>query len=226
MELKCAVLEYNIEDDLPLSFGRKLRGYFAHRFEDELFHHHTESGELRYAYPLIQYKIVRGNPLIIGLGEACEILAHSFIEVEELKLGDKKYEKPQGNLKVNNYNLSVKEDQAMPEFKYEFITPWLGLNQENYRKYREDIGEARGKEIKKFLAKIMVGNILSFGKGVGWWIENNIIIMPKFKKVEVTFKGKEMLGFVGEFFTNAKLPDYIGLGQATSRGFGTIIKRD
>ena len=34
-----------------------------------------------------------------------------------------------------------------------------------------------------------------------------------------------MQAFTGEFITNFKLPDYIGLGKGVSHGYGTIIQQ-
>jgi hypothetical protein len=39
---------------------------------------------------------------------------------------------------------------------------------------------------------------------------------------EAQFKNNAMLAFEAEFTTNSLLPDKIGLGKQTARGFGTI----
>ena len=62
MKIKKISLEYDLEDNLPLSYGYKLRGFFANRFDHVLFHHHKDDGGFRYGYPLIQYKIMNGQP--------------------------------------------------------------------------------------------------------------------------------------------------------------------
>jgi CRISPR/Cas system CSM-associated protein Csm3 (group 7 of RAMP superfamily) len=36
------------------------------------------------------------------------------------------------------------------------------------------------------------------------------------------FKNKTMMAFEGSFTSNARLPDLIGLGKSTARGYGTI----
>jgi CRISPR/Cas system CSM-associated protein Csm3 (group 7 of RAMP superfamily) len=35
-----------------------------------------------------------------------------------------------------------------------------------------------------------------------------------------------MIGFKGEFYSNIALPEKLGLGQSTSRGFGTIKREE
>jgi len=40
--------------------------------------------------------------------------------------------------------------------------------------------------------------------------------------IKTSLKGKGMIGFVGKFSVNLRIPDYIGLGKSVSRGFGTV----
>jgi hypothetical protein len=74
------------------------------------------------------------------------------------------------------------------------------------------------------LKRILIGNILTFAKGVDWWIEDEIIVVPQLKAIDIQFKNQKMLGFVGEFYSNVCLPDYIGLGKSTARGFGMVAE--
>ncbi|ACL70267.1 CRISPR-associated endonuclease Cas6 [Halothermothrix orenii] len=222
MELKVVQLTYDLEEDLPLSYGHKLRGYFAHEFEEVLFHQHKKDGGLRYKYPLIQYKIINNKPVIIGLGSGGDLIIEHFLSIDKIVLGDKKFLNPSGKLKVDSIELKVNNKYDMPPYKYSFISPWLGLSQKNYNIYKTRIEGGTKDEKVKFLKKIITGNILSFAKGVGWWIEESIITVPKLREIPVNFKNQTMIGFVGEFYSNVFIPEYIGLGKSTSRGFGTL----
>jgi len=60
---------------------------------------------------------------------------------------------------------------------------------------------------------------------------NNIELEYKLKKVNTicaftgeVVKGVDMLGFIGNFYTNAIIPSYLGLGKLVSRGFGSILR--
>ena len=222
MKLKEVVLTYDLDENLPLSYGHKLRGFFANNFEHVLFHNHKKDGSLRYQYPLIQYKIIRGNPNVIALEKGCDIVSEHFLDVEKLILGEKEYDRPAGQLRVLEKDLLVKEDYNMFPYSYNFITPWMALNQKNYKAYKNE--KENKKEKNKFLARILTGNILSFAKGIDWWIEKEIVVMPDLEEITVNFKNNKMLAFKGKFYANISLPDYIGLGKAISRGFGTIEK--
>lgn len=224
METKKVELKYELEEDIPLSFGHKLRGYFANEFEHVLFHHHKDDGKLRYQYPLIQYKIIDNDPVVIALGKGCKVVTENFLDIKKLNLNGKIYEHPTGKLQVMTSELKVIDDYEMFPYRYEFISPWVALNQRNYQKYTNKLDE--GKEKTKFLAKILTGNILSFAKGIGWWIEDKIAVMPDLQELTVTFKGNQMLAFKGVFYANICLPELIGLGKFVSRGFGTIMKKD
>ena len=112
----------------------------------------------------------------------------------------------------------------MPAYKYNFITPWLGLSQKNYKKYRSNYLDAPVQKKMKFLKRLIIGNILSFAKGLDWWIEKEIVVEAKLKEISVKFKNEEMIGFRGSFYSNIYLPEMIGLGKSTSRGFGTISR--
>lgn len=225
MEIKVTKLKYELEDKLPVRYGHKLRGFFANEFKNVLFHQHKEDGSLRYKYPLIQYKIIDNNPLILGLGDGTEEIINHFLDIEELKIADKRYIQPAGGLKVDLEDLFINNKYDMPAYKYNFITPWLGLSQKNYKKYKNNYLDAAADKKMKFLKRLIIGNILSFAKGIDWWIEEEIVVEAKLEEISVQFKNEDMIGFKGYFYSNIYLPELIGLGKSTSRGFGTINRK-
>ena len=108
------------------------------------------------------------------------------------------------------------------EFTYS-IRKYLPLNKINYEKYiqTDDIIEKY-----QILENVLVGNILSFAKGMGIYFNNKIkvtILQVDEPKV-YRFKNIKMMGFDIRFKSNVSLPDYIGLGKGVSIGFG-MIKR-
>ncbi|WP_370799976.1 CRISPR-associated endonuclease Cas6 [Xylanibacter rarus] len=103
------------------------------------------------------------------------------------------------------------------------FTPPPPLNKINYEKYiqTDDIIEKY-----QILENVLVGNILSFAKGMGIYFNNKIkvtILQVDEPKV-YRFKNIKMMGFDIRFKSNVSLPDYIGLGKGVSIGFG-MIKR-
>ncbi len=206
------------EVDLHQHYGHKLRGYFGNLFKEKspLLHNHYDDGRLRYAYPLVQYKVIDNIPMLVGFGEGSELLIELFTRIKRLELG---------NFVVNIYSKNLKRIIYEPEIlkdnfnRYKFKSLWMGLNQNNFKKYSLLLP---GAEQTIFLSNILVGNILSFFKGVGYRAEDKISALPEVKPRTTMFKNKKMTAFSGEFHTNVSLPDFAGLGKSVSRGFGTI----
>jgi len=201
--------------------AHKLRGYFGNLFREHspLLHNHFETGELRYKYPLVQYKVLNELPTLVALQDGAELLTHLFLKIKELKIDEKLYTISSKNIK-NELIYTGHSDEL---HEYRFLTLWMGLNQENYIKYtmHENLENKN-----KMLDKILTGNILSFFKGLNIFLQPGQRLMTKCKLEEKStrFKDKDMLAFSGSFVVNADLPSGIGLGKAVSRGFGAIEK--
>jgi len=200
--------------------AHKLRGYFGDLFREHssVLHNHYETGELKYQYPLVQYKVLNGIPTLVALEEGARLLTKLFLKIEEINIDGIKYPVHNKNMKSEEVDIGYSEELH----EYSFETLWMGLNQDNYRKYVTlETGEKY-----QLLRPIMVGNVLSFFKSLGVHLDDNQRLFAKVKTSEKStkFKDKDMLAFEGSFVINALMPDYIGLGKAVSRGFGTIKK--
>lgn len=198
-----------------------LRGYFGELFKEHspLLHNHLEGGELRYAYPLVQYKIIDGVPTLVGLGEGAPLLVELFLKVKELELHGKVY--PLREKKVECQELSLGYSERL--HRYSFKTLWMPLNQDNFSRYSR-MNEV---EQKEELERLLRGNLLSMFKGLGIWLEPHQRILcglEHYQQRETRFKGQVMLAFQASFAANVELPPLIGLGKSVSRGFGAIQK--
>lgn len=199
---------------VPQWQGRKLRGFFAAGQEDSLLHGHGLGKRVFYRYPLVQYKVIRKVPAIIALEEGIEAVYPLIMERRELRLGDELY--PCGRL-----DIFLEEDTAgdrAQTYTYRFLSPWFGLNQENYRRYVGLPPEAR----KAFLEKIIAGNLLSLSKGLGITVERRLQVDARLREQSAHFKDETVLGFRGEFSVNFRIPALLGLGKSVSRGFGAV----
>ena len=216
--MKNIVTSYIQFPDIPLRTrdGHKLRGFFGNLFREHspLLHNHFQDGSLRYAYPLVQYKVINKVPYLVGLQEGAELLIDLFLKIKFLEIDGQKYTVFSKNIVRENFEL-FETDKI---FKYKFLTPWMALNQQNYKKFVE--ADARGQ--KQLLRKILTGNILSFYKSLDFIVKNELDVVTSVRYIHTNFKNKRMLAFVGEFAVNAVLPDFIGIGKSVSRGFGAI----
>lgn len=195
----------------------KIRGYLAGRFPQYLeLHNHLGKDKFNYGYPVIQYKSIGGVPNIIAINDASKILIDIFYDVKEIDMKDKVM-----SILEKGYVLKTMELGVVDRLiEYEFLTPWIALNQENYAKFARS-SEAERVEILK---KVLTGNLLSMAKGLDCWVDKPIEVMIKLRPVEVNYKDRKMVGFKGRFMTNFVIPDQLGVGKSVARGFGTVVK--
>lgn len=198
------------------SAGHKLRGYFGNIFRDhsDLLHNHFADGSAKYRYPLVQYKVIEKTPTLIGINEGAHLLTRLFLKVEELIFEGQKIPVRNKQLKNKEWSIGLSDDL----FTYRFETLWMGLNQKNHSLYLQ----ANEEEKKALLKRSLIGNILSFYKGIDYRAEQQILVQPILKAHQTQFKNRSMIAFSGQFTTNAILPPLVGLGKAVSRGYGAI----
>jgi hypothetical protein len=209
------------EIQLQTRDAHKLRGYFGNLFKDHspLLHNHLESGQSQYRYPLVQYKVTDKIPMLLGLNEGAELLTSLFLKVQELQLDGHIYPVLSKNIRNQRWNIGL--DSDLHHYRYE--TLWMGLNQDNHRKYMQ---MASDQERQEQLKRIAISNILAFYKAFDLRLaeEHRILLSLQVQEKSTRFKNQNMLAFSGEFTTNALLPDFAGLGKSVSRGFGTVKK--
>lgn len=203
---------------IKTSDAQLLRGYFGNKFKnyDEM-HNHTEGSKVIYRYPLVQYKVIKGNPIVIGIEDGAKVLqeAQVFLE-DELVIGNKIVVSESQKI-VSEKCLFGVTDKIL---KYTFLTPWMSLNQLNINKYNK-LDEI---EKEEFLKRMLIGNILSISKGMQYHVSENIKVRLNVQEKIINYKGNKMLAFMGEFYTNFEIPNYMAIGKGISRGFGTIKK--
>lgn len=213
--------------EIPLRVrdGHKLRGYFGNVFKEHspLLHNHfeTEAGETpryRYAYPLVQYKVLGSVPTLVGLGEAAGLLVDLFLKINHLDIEGRGFPVLSKNITHQQATIGLSDDLHT----YRFETLWLGLNQKNYAEYRDATPDAQ----QAILKRTLTANILTVCEAAGLNLTREQKIMVKLTPTEpvvTNFKNTKMLGFGGTFTTNALLPNGIGLGKSVARGYGSVV---
>lgn len=185
---------------------------------NELYHNHTDDS-VAYRYPKVQYKRINKSAAIVAVDEGADIIGQ-FLSSDDtcLSIGKRKENFVVKDIRADQY--LVQEWDSIFEY---YLRKWLPLNSENYKEYVniDDLSEK-----VSFLERILIGNILSFAKGIGVTLKPNIecrltsMAAPRLQK----YKGVKMMAFDVSFKANVLLPDYIGIGKGVSLGFG-IIKR-
>lgn len=200
--------------ELPL-----LRGAINETLKDKssvLFHNHEGDG-FRYAYPLIQYKRINQQAALVCINEGTEAVGLLLMQGNFVcRLGEHEVEMVIDGVKAGQALIQT-WDTA---FAYH-LRKWLPLNQDNYDEFQKFEGIA---EKCSFLERILIGNILSMGKGLGVHFDKEITckITHLSEPRLIKLKGIKMMAFDVEFKSNISLPDYFGLGKGASLGFGMV----
>ncbi len=217
MQINTTIIKFP-EIKLDTQYGHKLSEYFGNLFKEhsDLLHKHYASGQSKYRYPKVQYKLIDNVPHLVGVEEGGKLLIELFLTIKQIKIEDEAF-------LVNSKNITstVTELDDFSELnEYKFVTLWVALNQKNHQKYLQFNSQ---EEKNVFLNKQIQNNILSFYKSNNFFIKERIMVTSKLQEKSTKFKDKTMLAFSGSFVTNAILPEYIGIGKSVSKGFGTIV---
>ena len=170
----------------------ELRGFFATQFNEYSLLHQHSADKFIYSYPLVQYKIIDGTPMVIGINDGAEVLKQVYDKYDEIKLGEEVYEIVEKGISVKNQEFGLSDKFH----SYEFATPWLALNQENYMKY---YGMKNYDETQEFMRKTLIGNLLSMSKSLDYQVPDTIKCDVRVKIRKSRLKDVSMMAFIGGF---------------------------
>lgn len=198
--------------------ARGIRGFFANLERDNIYlHNHTADGIDIYRYPLVQYKVINENPVVVAIEDGIPSIQPYLMKETQLKIGMRTY----NDLMLD---ISLSQQWAGDSDRieaYRFETPWLALNQKNYKIYIESSEQQK----KQLINRILVGNILSFCKGIGITIENKLEVTHCLRPIAIFYKETKMIAFQGNFQVNCQIPKLCGIGKGTAKGFGVVVER-
>lgn len=198
--------------------AHKLRGYFASKFpENTRLHNHDSQQGFVYRYPLVQYKVIDALPTAIGIQAGADDLTQLFLGMHELIIEDRVFPLHEKEIRTTYEELGY----CASPITYQFLTPWLGLNQKNFLIYRNADAQAR----QVLLQRILVGNLLSLAKSLDLRLapdQRIVVDQVHLLSESVTYKDRDMLAFRGSFRANFRVPALLGLGKSPARGFGTL----
>ena len=215
-QVQTLVLQF--ANDISFNDIPKFRGAVIASLDkkDILYHNHTDT-QFRYAYPLIQYKRIHQKAAIVCIGDGVKAIQELFASSNfQFCIGEKEVEMKIDYAKAYEHDIRITDDTHFYR-----IHSWLPLNSENYKKFQHTDSYV---EKVQMLEQLLIGNILSFLKGVGIHIEERLElhitnIVDQHPSVLKTVK---MMAFDIEFKANIILPPYIGIGKSASIGFGTL----
>lgn len=194
------------------------RGAVIHALSKDnvLFHNHIDKN-YRYAYPLIQYKLINRCATILCIEEGVEAIGNFFSNYNNLiQIGEKNMSLEIDYLRPSVFLLEVTERVS----RYS-LHRWIPLNHENYQVYRT---LEKDEQRIHLLQKILIGNILSCLKGLNIYLDKRITcrIQEITRMHTISNKGVNLLAFDLIFTANLSLPPYIGLGKNASINCGIL----
>jgi len=218
MRISQTILTFDTEPPLT-GHGNSLRGFVASRFaECMLTHNHDKNGKPVYIYPRVQYRVIRGKGIVVGIEEGASVVREIADMLKVINIKGTDHEIIEKIVHEKNVIFAPSEKQI----RYCFARPWLALNENNYREY---LNLSRQKDKEELLRRILIGNILSIAKSLCCIVDLELRIDAiNLKGMESFLKGTPMLGFLGTFSVNFEIPDYWGIGKSVSRGFGMLSR--
>ena len=164
-------------------------------------------------YPLIQYKVIRGAPLIVAFNEGCDLLWEVFDKIDEVnKISPWKV--TEKRIIEKKAELAIIDEKV----RYRFLTPWLTVQE-------SEIGKDIKTNIRQrnyALATILESNFLAIARNFNVPIDKSLRITLNTKDEYIVQRDTNIAGFFGSFYINFQLPQFMGLGKSVTRGFGTI----
>lgn len=186
-------------------FNRELLEYIAPRTDREGFIHR---------YPVVQCKMVKTRLLAVGIAQGADFL-HQLASGPVMGTGP-------DTCRITGRDPAVREEQfgiaADPE-TYEFQTAWLALNQQNAKKFYDLKGKP---ERDMFMQKILLSNLATLAKSLDCSLPSPLTCEAKVRFKRERIDRENVIVFYGRFRTNLAIPDYLGIGQSLSQGYGTV----
>lgn len=213
--MQYSILKFKRNEKHVMRDLEKLRGFLIDRYpEYTLFHNHLND-KFDYSYPRLQYKLIKNTLALMTIGEMLHINEKLFQEIEYLNINDNLFFDFDKELEIFEAKIEYSFEKM---YEYKFVTPYLPLNEKNFKKYLK--GEYT-------LEQAVINNVLEVLKGLGIRLEKGqrVFVETDFEKSSIrTLKDIKMLSFGGKFLTNIKFPDYFSIGKRKSLGYGTFIR--
>jgi hypothetical protein len=195
----------------------QVKGVFMRQFPDEAIVPML-NGSLRdqFLYPRVQVKILNEQIYIIGINEGVSPVLQLSEKFKAFDFGNITFE-------VESFDIEESKEQFIPSSKllrYRFVTPWVALNHMTGGKYRF----LTNQEKPSYLNKLIGQNIVFLANEVGIKLKDDIVTRVNVSSLFPKPVDDNKWGaFMGDFETNFVLPNYIGVGNGITRGFGTIF---
>lgn len=216
---KVKTLQLSFDLDIHAGQLSKWRGAFIEMagWEDDRFHNHKGEKGYHYRYPVIQYRMNKGQAGLLAINEGIQAVQQVLAQNDwVLRWEGQRRELKIADLKMSEPEIRVQEN-PMPYRIYK----WVALNQENLKKWDACAGLV---ERIQLLEPLLTNHLVAGLWGLGWdgkeRIEVNIQHLHNSTPVRI--HGIKFLAFDLSFSANVRIPFHVGIGKGVSHGQGRI----
>jgi len=170
----------------------------------------------KFLYPRIQVKILDEEIFLVGLNQGVDPILKIQERITDLNFGDITFEVLEKDIQEKDESFLFTSSLK----KYDFISNWVALNLNTSKKY----DSKNDKDKLQFLNNLLAKNIVFISREIGFELPKNIYSQIRILDLKPTKLDQNGWGaFDGVFYTNIIMPDYIGIGNGITRGYGTIV---
>ncbi len=170
----------------------------------------------KFLYPRVQVKILNEQIYIVGINEGVDSIKAIAKKMDFLDFGNITFQ-------VLDNEIEEHKNRFQPVSKlirYRFVTPWVALNQTTGYRYRN----LNNADRVNFLNRLLGQNIVFMAREMGMELKENIFTKVTLSSLFPRQVDENNWGaFDGEFRTNFVLPNYLGIGNGITRGYGTLF---
>jgi hypothetical protein len=205
-----------LEPSNPLHFSiDDLRSFF-HKKSAEYTRLHKDLTEgFIHRYPVVQCKQIKGTLMVIGTGQGADLLLEISSSTQEFRFKETSCIITGRDQEIRAEEFGISDTIHT----YEFLTPWLALNQQNAKKFYDLKGKP---DRDTFMQKILAGHLSILAKSLDYDLPAPLMCKSRVRFRRERIHQENVMVFLGTFGTNLTIPDYLGIGQSVSQGFGTI----
>ena len=156
--------------------------------------------------------------MVVGVGQGAALLQDISRGAKEVRSGETTCVISGRDQAIRNEEFGI-SDKILT---FEFLTPWLALNQQNAKKFYDLKGKP---ERDAFMQKLLTGHLGTLAKSLDYDLPEPLYCESRVRFIRERIHQENVIVFLGTFRTNLTLPDYLGIGQSVSEGFGTIRRR-
>jgi len=214
------VFTLTLEPANPLHFSiDELRSFLYKKSTEYTRLHKDSTSRFIHRYPIVQCKQIKSTLMVIGVGQGAGLLQEIAGGAKEFRFGDTISIISGRDQEIRNETFGNSDKIHT----YEFLTPWLALNQQNAKKFYDLKGKP---ERDAFMKSILSGHLTTLAKSIDYDLPAPLSCESRVRFKRERIHHENVMVFLGTFRTNLTIPDYLGVGLSVSQGFGTIRSID